>query len=172
MSATAYLTLSDALLKFKLDQLAERASPDGDVTGATLEAFVSAGMPEDAENHDALAAAVALINGRIADANAVVDGYALARGRVNVADLPAPLVAAATAIFAFSLFGSDEDDIDGRKAVYNDALRFLIALSRGEAELAGGDANGHGADMIEAKGAAPSVFAPTTDAFREFMHGI
>ena len=169
---TAYLSVSDVLLKFSRQHLAERAARDDrDVTGDGLARFAAGEVAEGDDGHAVLQLAHQRLAERVGDANATVDGYVLGRYAGQLDPVPEALATAAAVIFAYEFFGADPDDTDGRKAAWKRVVDWLKALAAGDIDLAVTDGGDTGTGSQIRIKSSPEVFG-TDGALKDWLPGV
>lgn len=157
-----YVTTSTLLDQFAADEIAQRAdrSIPRLVTAEMLTTAAAGGDMSGytADEQAATATALALIEGKLLDADSVIDGYLLSRFTTPLESAPRLVVGIACDLTRYALY----DDIATEQITqrYKDALKMLDAIGSGKVGLgispAGGKPASSGSAYIES---ASKVFS-------------
>lgn len=139
-----YATATDLLAQFGAEEIAQRADRGTPrlVTAALLSAAAAGGsltgytQPEQ----DAAAAALALINGKLLDADSAINGYLATRYPVPLATVPRLVMVTACDLTRYALY--DDMATEQVRKRYEDAVKRMEAISKGMVSL-GVDALGN-----------------------------
>jgi len=158
----SYVTATTLLNQFSADEIAQRADR-GIPRLVSAEMLTTAAAGGDmsgytADEQAAATAALALIDGKLMDADSVIDGYLLSRFTTPLASVPRLVVGIACDLTRYALY--DDTATEQITQRYKDAIKMLEAIGSGKVGLgispAGGKPASSGSAYI---GSSGSVFS-------------
>lgn len=160
-----YATATTLLNQFNADEIAQRADRSiPRLVSAEMLTIAAAGGDMSGFTVDeqaATATALALIEGKLLDADSVIDGYLLSRYTTPLASVPRLVVGIACDLARYALY----DDIATEQITqrYKDAIKLLDSISRGTVNLGANDSQAQPHDLSGVKYTAPGrVFNATS----------
>ncbi|OGS90855.1 MAG: hypothetical protein A2Z95_06210 [Gallionellales bacterium GWA2_60_18] len=160
----SYATATTLLNQFAADEIAQRAdrSIPRLVTAEMLSTAAAGGSMSGytAGEQAATAAALALIEGKLLDADSVIDGYLLAKYQVPLSAVPRLIVGIACDLARYALY----DDIATEQITqrHKDAIKLLDAIGKGTVNLGGNDSQAQPLDHASVQYAVPGRVVNTT----------
>ncbi len=160
-----YATPTTLLNQFAAEEIAQRAdrSIPRLVSAEMLKTAAAGGVMSGytLDEQAATATALALIEGKLLDADSVIDGYLLSKYQVPLSAVPRLVVGVACDLARYALY----DDIATEQITqrHKDAIKLLDSISKGTVNLGANDSQVQPQDHATVKYAAPDrVFNATS----------